>query len=164
MSIQGHTEQELGLIIEHQSIIYKVCHTYCKRVGEREDLTQEIFYHLIKSISSYNPEMKFTTWMYRVALNVAISFYRKKNIETLELQESHAQPYFQNESIDKEAQLLALENFIHQLKEFDRALMMLYLESKSYKEISEIMGLSVTNVSTKINRIKQQLKIQLLNQ
>lgn len=150
-------------IIENRAIIYKVCHTYCKNKSDIEDLAQEIFYQLIKSLPSYQTELNLTTWMYRVSINVAISFYRKNKTQTIEIEEGHATSVFQNEGEEKEANLIALENFIHELKEFDRALMLLYLESKSYKEIADIMGLSVTNVSTKINRIKQVLKNKFLN-
>jgi RNA polymerase sigma-70 factor (ECF subfamily) len=150
---------------EHKGIIFKICNSYCYNTTEREDLAQEIIYQLWKSFPTYHPEFRFTTWMYRVALNVAISFYRKnRNVNTkVELIENHTDiedPYESDVDLDHEHERnrMLLHQFIRELKELDRALMILYLESKSYKEISEILGISETNVGTRMNRIKERLK------
>ena len=153
----------LDLIEENKKIIFKICNSYCPNKGERDDLAQEIVYHLWKSYQVYNPNLKFSTWMYRIALNVAISFYRKEKkskphiaiTEHLVLFESPADPETENN-------LYLLLQFIHQLKEIDKSVMLLYLDDKSYKEISEITGISESNVATKINRIKERLKSNFL--
>ena len=129
---------------------------------DREDLGQEMVYQLIKSYRTFDPAYPFSTWMYRVALNVAISFYRKsKNANHVKLVDQHEDKEDNNEqAVLIENNIRILQQFIHELKELDKALMILYLESKSYKEIAEIIGISETNVATKINRIKEKLKQQ----
>jgi RNA polymerase sigma-70 factor (ECF subfamily) len=156
----------LLLIQANKGIIIKICNTYCKNKLDQEDLAQEIIYHLWKSSKSFNPDYKFSTWMYRVALNIAISFYRKEKKATplLPLNEWHINievPQLANDETEKNIQLLQL--FISQLKELDKALILLSFESKSYKEISEILGISETNVATRISRIKERLKQQFAN-
>lgn len=152
--------QFIALIRENSGIIYKICNSYCHNKDDREDLAQEIIYQLWKSAGSFNNNYKFSTWMYRVALNVAISHYRRQQKDASvaamgsELKNIEAP----SEETEKEENLKRLEQFISELKELDRALMLLYLESKSYTEIAEILGISETNVATKISRIREKLK------
>lgn len=158
----------IQLIQENQKIIYKICNSYCSNESDREDLGQEIVYQLIKSYHGFKPEYKFSTWMYRVALNVAISFYRKsKGGQVIQLVDAHReQGDHHGETPDVEHNLYILRQFINELRELDKALMLLHLETKSYREIADILGISETNVGTKINRIKDKLKqkFQKLNQ
>lgn len=155
----------LQKIQDNQGIIYKICNSYCNNKNDREDLGQEIVYQLLKSYQSFNPEFKFSTWMYRVALNVAISFYRKtKKGSIVKLVEQHEDKGDNDEhSALLENNINILQQFINALKELDKALMILYLESKNYKEIAEILGITETNVATKISRIKEQLKQNFSN-
>ena len=164
MSQQEMQEDLMELITGNQKIIYKICNSYCSQRNDREDLAQEIIYQLLKSYRSYKQEYKFSTWMYRVALNVAISFYRKKKTTGTVIYEPVLPDHKQEVSTvgELENNLAVLEQFINELKELDKALMILYLESKSYKEIAEILGISETNVATKINRIKEILKKKFL--
>ena len=157
---------DFELIVEnHKGIIYKVANSYCKEDDDRKDLVQEIIIQLWKSFHRFNNSVKLSTWIYRVALNVAISFYRKdlkrKNTST-ELSESLIAIIPENEPEETERQITQLQQFIAELKDMDRALMILYLEDRSQKEIGEIMGISETNVSTKIARIKEKLKTKFL--
>jgi RNA polymerase sigma factor (sigma-70 family) len=153
-------EKEFLILIEsHKGILHKVTNAYCKEEADREDLVQEIILQLWKSYSNYNPEFKLSTWIYRISLNVAISYYRKniptRNALALEgtvLQKANSIEY------DEEPRLKMLNDFIAQLDDLNKALMLLYLEEKSLKEISEIIGISESNVGTKISRIKQKLK------
>lgn len=165
MNHQTDHEELLQKIQDNQKIIYKVCNSYCSNKNDREDLGQEIIYQLIKSYHSFNAEFKFSTWMYRVALNVAISFYRKsKNGNLVMLVDEHENKEDSNEyTVQLENNINILQQFINELKELDKALMILYLESKSYKEIAEIIGISETNVATKISRIKEKLKQKFSN-
>ncbi len=154
-------QEFLQLIEENKRIIFKICHSYCKDSGDREDLTQEIIYQLWKSWERFDSRYKFTTWMYRVGLNTAIAFYRKeKNKESMiPLTEQHEEVADKTDGNSKtEEQLQLLQKFIYQLKDLDKALMLLYLDSKSYSEIADILGITETNVSTKISRIKEKLK------
>ncbi|PWT72240.1 MAG: RNA polymerase subunit sigma-70 [Bacteroidetes bacterium] len=161
MSIQIQKEDFLNLIEENKGIIIKVCNSYCVSKTDREDLAQEIVYQLWKSGNSFNAYSKFSTWMYRVALNVAISFYRKKTKTqaVFPLNESHLDIEDKiNTADESEKRVVFLQRFINEMKELDRALTLLYFEEKSYKEIAEILGISETNVATKISRIKSRLK------
>lgn len=150
------------LIQEHKGIIYKVTNAYCKNEEDRKDLIQEIIVQLWKSFENYNPQYKHSTWIYRIALNVSISFYRKEKRRselTGDLSESILKYTDGSEKIqEQEAAIQLLHRFISELKELDKALMLLYLEEKSHKEIAEIIGITETNVATKIARIKITLK------
>jgi RNA polymerase sigma factor (sigma-70 family) len=152
-------EQFLALIENNRGIIVRICSSYCNRKEDREDLAQEIIFQLWKSVPRYDPAQKFSTWMYRVALNVAISHYRRGRkkgphlpLESvpLELEEP------ENGGPDEKSKLL--DRYIHELPELDRALKLLYLEDRPYLEIAEIIGISETNVGTRINRLKAKLK------
>jgi RNA polymerase sigma factor (sigma-70 family) len=158
--------RDFELIIEkNKGIIYKVANSYCKDVDDRKDLVQEIIIELWKSFNRYDHSSKLSTWMYRVALNVAISFYRrdsKRKMVSTELSESLIAIIPENEPGETESQINQLQQFIAELKDIDRALMILYLEDKSQKEIGEIMGITETNVSTKIARIKEKLRTKFL--
>ncbi len=150
----------LTLIEANKRIIFKICNAYCQNAADREDLAQEIIYQLWKSWSSFNASAKLSTWMYRIALNVAISFYRKERKTTATVLMGDQLIEIADENLEEglETNLNALQHFINELKELDRALMILYLEEKSHKEMAEIIGISTTNVATKIGRIKEQLK------
>jgi RNA polymerase sigma-70 factor (ECF subfamily) len=161
-----HTqEQFLQLIEQNKGIIYKVSRAYGKNDGDREDLFQEIIIQLWGAFSRYNDQYKLSTWMYRIALNVAISFYRKKRrrIESESpLTESMIEIADNSENSELQNNLNLLQQFISELNELDKALMILYLESKSYKEMGEILGITETNVATRISRVKVQLKQKFL--
>lgn len=161
MQAKSDKDDLLKLILENKGIILKICNSYCQDNADREDLAQEIIIQLWKSGKGFNPDFKFTTWMYRVALNVAISFYRtgQKQKEVIPLAEGHLniqdnllEPFHLEEKSNR------LQRHIAELKELDKALILLYFEEKSYKEIAEIVGITETNVSTKLSRIKEKLK------
>lgn len=149
-----------GIIEQHKGILFKVSRAYCPNAEDRQDLIQEMMIQIWQSIHKYNDHYKITTWLYRILLNVAISFYRKSSTRArkyTELPEQMAEIPVEDKS-ENERQLNLLEQFISELKEIDKALMILYLEDKSHTEIAEILGLSVSNVGTKIGRIKDKLK------
>lgn len=150
----------LSLIETNKGIIYKIAHSYCKSAEDRKDLIQEIIIHLWRSFSKYDDRYRLSTWIYTIALNVAISYYRKnkvRNENTTALPDIiYKLPVSDDNPTD--ANLKLLREFIQELGELDKALMILYLEGKSQKEISQVLGISATNVSTKINRIKNNLK------
>ncbi len=158
--MQTDKESFSKLMQENKGIVFKVCNSYCSNKNDIEDLAQEIIYQLWKSYSSYNSEYKFTTWMYKIALNTAISFYRKvkKTRNTISFEEHLIEIEDDNNSSETNQNINLLQQFINELKELDKALMILYLEEKSYKEIAEIIGITETNVATKIGRIKEKLK------
>src|SRR5690606_5075151 len=151
----------LSVVQSNKGIIYKVVSSYCKNVEDRKDLIQEIIVQLWKSFDSYDDNFKHSTWIYRISLNVAISFYRKENSRrkiASSLTDGIINFSDDDCSEDTETDLSILQQMITQLKDLDKALMLLYLEEKSHKEIAQIIGISETNVATKINRIKNNFK------
>lgn len=148
------------LIEQHKGILFKVARTYCQDEDDRQDLVQEIMIQLWKSFHKYNDKFKISTWLYRISINVAISFYRKNAVRketNIPLNERVSQIQDVEKS-NKEQELNLLEQFIDELKELDKALMLLYLEDKSHAEIADILGISPGNVGTKVGRIKDKLK------
>ncbi len=165
MSERQHHEELLKEINVHKAILYKICNVYCKNESDREDLAQEIVYQLLRSYQNFTPQYKFSTWMYRVALNVAISFYRKTRTagSVIRLMEITTEVEDKGDNtVELEKNINRLQQFITELKELDKALMILYLEEKNYKEISEILGITETNVATRISRVKEKLKQRFL--
>lgn len=161
--MKSNTElsQKFHQIVElHKGILFKVARTYCRNEEDRQDLMQEMMIQIWKSLPLYDNNFAITTWLYRISLNVAISFYRKNaNRQNFSIPLiDDLMPIYEEVSNEKQAQLNLLEQYISELNNLDKALILLYLEDKSYAEISEIMGLSVTNIGTKLGRIKGKLK------
>lgn len=151
----------LTVVEAHKGILYKIANAYCKDADDRQDLVQEIMVQLWKSFERYDDRYKHSTWIYRIALNVAISMYRKEtHRKTIADPLTDSVLYLPDSKYDHETdiKLGLLQRFIAELKELDKALMLLYLEQKNHKEIAEIMQLSETNVATKVGRIKEKLK------
>lgn len=148
------------VIQQHRGILVKVARINCREDAEHEDLIQEISNQIWRSLDRYDDRYKLSTWLYRIALNVVISQYRKKSGRmkfTIPLTEQ-IQPADESNFSEKEQLLNRLEQFIRELNQFDKALMLLYLVDRSHAEISEILGISVSNVGTKVSRIKEKLK------
>lgn len=158
-------EQFLAVLENHKGILYKIANAYCRDADARKDLVQEMAYHLWKSFGTYNDSYKRSTWIYRIGLNVAISFYRKdrvRKVQTYIITDSILNLKDTEVSAESDQHLLLLQQFISELREMDKAVMLLYLEEKSHREIAEIVGLSESNVGTKINRIKTILTQKFL--
>nr|WP_294869994.1 sigma-70 family RNA polymerase sigma factor [uncultured Pedobacter sp.] len=149
----------LVLIQEHQGIIHKICRLYRDSKEDREDLFQEITYQLWKSFPSFKGEAKVSTWMYRIALNTAIASFRKKR---LDVEYHQVLPDLPDDEVDEEYAIRQESLFatLKQLNESERAIVALYLDDLSYRQIAEIIGINENNVGVKLNRIK--LKIQKL--
>lgn len=154
------TDQFLAIIEAHKGILYKVTSAYSRTEQDRNDLVQEILYQLWRSRSKYKSQYAMSTWVYRIALNVSISALRKStrrqhtSFDATAIQ--IAQPSDTAEGFSEE--LKQLHQFIHELREVDRALMLLFLDQKPHKEIALILGISESNVATRIHRIKASLK------
>jgi len=145
---------------ENQDIVHKICCLYTNNTDDRKDLGQEIICQLWKSYQSFRGDSKFTTWMYKVALNTALLNLRrhKLRMRTERLTEHHADIPAEASEKDKHGQISRLYEAISQLGKLDRAVMLLYLEQLSYKEISEVVGISESNVSVRLVRTKKKLK------
>lgn len=160
MGEERKNQQFNELLEQHKGILFKVSRGYCQDEEDRKDLIQEICIQIWRSLDKYNDQYKISTWLYQIALNVAISFYRKdarRKVSTItwENQLPHLAERYDTEM---EASLNLLEQFIHELNDLDKALILLYLDDKSYSEIADILGISQSNVGTKIGRIKGKLK------
>jgi len=155
--VKKDLEQEfLGHIMQNEDMIHKICNIYASSYEDRQDLQQEIIYQLWRSYPSFKGNSKFQTWMYRVALNTAIYFKRKKKPATTDLLNI---PIEEDNSLkDLEEQIKKLYLAIRNLNQIDRAIIFLYLEKHSYEQIGEVVGITVKNVSVRIVRIKKQLR------
>lgn len=150
----------LELIKENQDIVHKICCLYSNNTDDRKDLSQEIICQLWKSYQSFRGDSKFTTWMYKVALNTALLNLRRHRfrMRTERLTEHHTDIPAEAAEKDKHGQISRLYQAIYQLGKLDRAVILLYLEQLSYKEISEVIGISESNVSVRLVRTKKKLK------
>lgn len=158
--------QQFQVLLErHRGIVSKVAHTYAWNADDRADLVQEIAVQLWRAYAQYDPERKFSTWMYRIALNVAISQGRRegrRHGHTVPLDEAlHDMADHNAANPTADQQIRALHRFIHAQPPLDRALLLLYLEERSYREIAEILGISETNVATKTSRLKQRIRNEI---
>ncbi len=151
-------------IQKNQGIIHKICRAYTHDNASHKDLFQEISIQLYKAYPKFRGESKFSTWMYRVALNTAISLYRKskRNVVTSEIYDNLKELEYKEYDDTKDKQLEMLYKAIHGLNDIEKALCLLYLENKPYTEIAETLGISEVNARVKMNRTKQKLK-KILN-
>jgi RNA polymerase sigma-70 factor (ECF subfamily) len=146
----------VAIINQHRGLVYKICHLYARDRDDQQDLFQDIVLQLWRAFPSFRKESLITTWMYRVALNTAISWFRKEKrkpgiqkISGAELQLPDLEPTTETEILHQAIQLLT---------HVEKAIIILYLDEKSYQEISDIMGITLSNVGVKINRIKMKLE------
>lgn len=156
MQLEG---EFIKMIQQHQRLVYKVCSLYTADAEERKDLFQEILLQAWKSYPQYKREAAISTWLYRVSLNTAIGYKRKlkrgPDIVYPELLHNH--PEDQLTETDRE-QYHILQQVIAALPPLDKALVLLYLEDKSHSEIAAIMGISSSNVGTRLGRVKDKMK------
>ena len=142
---------------EHQGIVLHISALYSNSRDERDDVSQEIILQAWKSFKSFKDQSKFSTWLYRVALNTAISYLRKsKKVELISMSNLNDPTVESVNELDEE--IANLYQAINRLSKIDKALVLLYLEDYGYEEMAGILGISSTNVGVKINRIKKRLK------
>lgn len=153
-------EQFIEALSQHKGILFKVCNLYCKDTEGKKDLFGEIVLQLWKAFPSFQHQSRVSTWMYRIALNTAISNYRrdsksppKKYLSKFEFTIPDLQEHASlNENIQN------LYEAINHLSKIEKAIILLYLDEKSYEEIAEIIGITKSNVGTKLSRIKIKLE------
>jgi RNA polymerase sigma-70 factor (ECF subfamily) len=148
----------LKLVEQHRGIIIKICAIYARQAEEREDLFQEVIVQLWKAWPSFKGLSKFSTWLYRIALNTSISGLRKKKTDLVYMDQLHMPESGYEEDNTRKEQLGALYRAIRQLPEIDRAVVMLFLEDHSYEEMEEILGISQGALRVKMARAKEKLK------
>lgn len=157
----------IEVIKDNQKLIFKICYSYCSNPENRKDLQQEILMQLWNSFSKFDGRVKVSTWIYRIALNTAISYYRtdcKHKNKNVTIDASIISlSIFEYDSSDQDEKIAMLYEFIDSLNEMDKALILLYLDDIKQKEIADILGISETNVATKISRIKKRLNEQFSN-
>lgn len=141
-------------------MLHKVCNVYCHTEFDRQDLFQEIVIQLWKSFSKFRGESKFSTWLYRIALNTAISDLRrqKKTISSAGMGDIHIDIEDFGYSQQHDEKLRQLHEAVNQLTEIEKAVVMLYLEEKTYEEMEQILGISQNTLRVKMNRIKEKLR------
>lgn len=148
------------LLQKHQNIVHKVCRLYTNNADAHNDLFQEITIQLWRAYPKFRGDSKFSTWMYRVGLNTAITLYRKskRRIKTQEFDAVEFKIKAEEYDDTEEQQLKLLYQAVHQLNDIEKALVFLYLEDKDYREISGTLGISEVNARVKMNRVKKKLK------
>jgi len=156
------TDDFLELVDENKKLIFKVSHMYCDRTIDKKDLFQEIIANLWKAYPSFKGNSKVSTWIYRISINTAVSWFRDYIKGVNHIEYTNLIPQITDDSAidDLNEVLYSAISFLGKL---DKAIILLHLDGYSYFEISEIIGLTETNVATKINRIKLKLKNHLSN-
>ena len=152
------TEKEfINLMEQHSRLIYKICYMYASDRDELNDLYQEILINLWRSHHAFRGDSKYSTWIYRVGLNTCVSYFRQKIKRPLVVPLTIDIESIAEDETDAE-QLRELYRLIRQLSKIEKAIVLLYLEGKTYDEIGEIVGITRGNVGVKLNRIKTKLK------
>jgi RNA polymerase sigma factor (sigma-70 family) len=153
------SRQFAALLHDHQALVFKVARIYAYNSHDRDDLAQEIAVQLWRAFPRYDTARRFSTWAYRVALNVAISWVREeapRRRRSVAYEEQLHEPAV-SEDLDASDGDRILRVFIETQSPLDRALLLLYLEERPYAEISEILGITTTNLTTRISRLKERL-------
>ena len=152
-------EKEFLTMIEAQKrTIYKVCYIYANDQDDLNDLFQETVLNLWKSFPRYRGDSTLNTWVYRIAMNTCITFLRRSNARPQIVPMTDNVASMAAEDNETAGQLRELYRLISQLGKLERALILLWLEERSYEEIADILGITKTNVAVKLNRTKEKLK------
>lgn len=156
-NIQQHF---LDTIRQHTGILHTVCRMYCHIAEDRQDLFQEMVAQVWKAFPGFRNEAKISTWVYRIALNTAISDFRKKQrkISTVALAVNEILIIYGEEATAQKERSALMQQAIDRLSDVEKALVMLYLEDKSYEEMEDILGISQGSLRVKMNRIKEKLR------
>lgn len=161
---QPQQQEFIDLVYEHQGILHRLCSVYTETPEDREDCYQDVLLQLWRSFPSFRGQSRFSTWMYRVALNTLLLGRRRRSRRRDAVSRSGTVPDIEaNADPDVDEDVALLHRCIQELPELDRAIALLYLEQRSYDEIAGITGLSKSNVSVRIVRIKTKLQKLLVS-
>ena len=166
MTANDHRDAFGTLLQRHSGIVFKIANSYARGADDRADLAQEIAAQLWHAWPKYDPARSFSTWMYRVALNVAISHVREQTVrgrhDAVPLDEGmHDLADADGVDHERDQHIRLLQGFIQRQPPLERALLLLYLEDRPQREIAEILGITESNVSTRIGRLKQRIRDEL---
>ena len=150
---------DLDLLWRHAGLIHKIAYAYCRDATDREDVVQEIAVQLWRSRERYDPRQRETTWVYRIALNVAISFQRRERRHRERRASIEDQPIAGVEAAEPGEHVELMLRCIDDLGPLDKALVLLYLDGNDHASIADVLGISVSNVGTKLFRIKERLRV-----
>ena len=147
-------------ILAHELLLYKICRMYAYTDADRQDLFQEMVIQLWQAYPKFKGESKFSTWLYRVAINTAITGLRRKKDFIISYEPANLPLHLSEDNSGKqqEEQLQQLFKAVEQLNQVEKAIVMLYLEDRSYTEMEDILGISQGNLRVKMNRIKEKLR------
>jgi RNA polymerase sigma-70 factor (ECF subfamily) len=150
----------LQMMEQHKAMLFKICRIYQDDLDDRNDLLQEITLQLWKVFDTYRGESKITSWMYRVALNTAIVFFKKqkRRPDSEQLPDNLEVADDKNNAGEKEEQLALFYRAVQQLDKVEKALVYLYMEDEPYETIAATLGISEVNARVRINRVKNKLK------
>lgn len=151
------TERFLKILRNYDALIYKVCYMYAEDRDHLEDLHQEVAANVWSGLDGFNSMAKVSTWVYRIALNTCITYFRRHGKHSSVSRLDETAYGLIDESAERQAQLRMMYELIGRLGKIDKAIVMLWLDEHSYDEISEITGLSRSNVASRLYRIKQRL-------
>jgi RNA polymerase sigma factor (sigma-70 family) len=160
LQTQEQEKQFEKLISDHKSLLYKICRVYAYTDADRQDLFQEIVIQLWKAYPNFKGNAQFSTWLYRVAINTAITGLRKKKHEITSYESVSRIEHISddNSAVATEDQLQQLYKAIEQLSDVEKAIVMLYMEDRPYTEMEDILGISQGNLRVKMTRIKEKLR------
>jgi RNA polymerase sigma factor (sigma-70 family) len=152
-----------SLLSQHKGILYKVARSYSYCLEDQRDLVQDITLQLWRSFDSYDPDLKLSTWVYRVAMNTAISFLRSDSIRKKYHITTDVMLIDEPQENGNEELMLEIQRMLQRLNKFDRAMFIMYLDGLDYAAISDVLKISASNVGTRVSRIKQQLNKEFFN-
>jgi RNA polymerase sigma-70 factor (ECF subfamily) len=166
MPSENISQEFVAFVDSHRKLIYKVCRIYCRDNNQVKDVEQEILAQLWTAFPKYDHTCRPGTWIYRIALNTAISYYRrekKHRVNRVDVDRTIFQLAAGEDNSELEEQIGRLYRVIDGFAELDRALLLLYLDDNPYGEMAKVLGITVTNVATKISRLKQRLRILMID-
>ncbi|MEM8508625.1 MAG: RNA polymerase sigma factor [Bacteroidota bacterium] len=156
------SQKYIQLIRANEGLIYKVASMYTNSREDREDLCQEIAFQIWRSFETFKAQSSFSTWMYRIALNTAIQFLRKEKRKVKSSSLGNAMHEIISENrVPSNPKMERILLVAQTMKQLDKGILLLYLEGFNHKEIAEILGISTTNVGTRMQRIRERLKKKL---
>lgn len=156
--IESLEQEFMAVIREYERVIYKVCYLYTTKTASLNDLYQESVLNLWKAFPRFRKECKVSTWIYRISLNTCISFMKKEKNAPEIIPLTYEAEWMTNEKDEFKQMLRVLYQLINKLGQLDKSIILLHLEDKNYEEIAEITGLTLSNVATKLSRIKDKLR------